>query len=128
MKPIRRVKKIISYLGISISAFEKSVGLSNNSIQTAIKRNSNLKDETLNSILSKYTEVSPEWLLTGEGEMLKKGAVSVQENAEIGELKDKIIKLYERIEELSKKNEELAKQNKMLQDAAANKIQNQNIA
>lgn len=71
MKPIERVLEIIKYEGISISAFEKSVNLSNNSIQTAIKRKSNLKDETLNSILNSYPNIDPEWLLTGKGERLR---------------------------------------------------------
>lgn len=69
MKPIERVKKFIDYQEMSISAFEKAVGLSNNSIQIAIKRNANLKDETLNSILNKYPEIDARWLLTGKGEM-----------------------------------------------------------
>jgi hypothetical protein len=76
MKPIERVKELINYLDISISAFEKATGMSNNSIQTAIKRVSNLKDDTLNSILNKYPEVSAEWLLTGKGSMLSKGISS----------------------------------------------------
>lgn len=71
MKPIERVKNIIEYKKISISAFEKKTGMSNNSIQTAIKRTSNLKDDTLNSILNTFKDISAEWLLTGEGEMLK---------------------------------------------------------
>lgn len=70
MKPIERVKKVIDLKGLSISAFEKAVGLSNNSIQVAIKRNANLKDETLNSILNAFPEVDPTWLLTGKGEMM----------------------------------------------------------
>jgi len=72
MKPIERVKKLIDYLDISISAFEKATGMSNNSIQTAIKRVSNLKDDTLNSILITYPDVSAEWLLTGKGSMFSK--------------------------------------------------------
>lgn len=70
-KPINRVKDIIEYYKLNISNFEKEVGLSNNSIQTAIKRESNLKDETLNTILNRFDDISAEWLLTGNGEMLK---------------------------------------------------------
>jgi repressor LexA len=71
MKPIERVVLIIKHEGLSISAFEKATGMSNNSIQTAIKRNSNLKDDTLNSILNTYKYVNPEWLLTGQGMMIR---------------------------------------------------------
>jgi hypothetical protein len=73
MKPIERVEIIIKNEGLSISAFEKATGMSNNSIQTAIKRKSNLKDDTLNSILIKFKHINPSWLLTGEGVMLRSG-------------------------------------------------------
>lgn len=45
--------------------------MSNNSIQSAIKRDATLRDETLNNILDKFPEIDAEWLLTGNGEMLK---------------------------------------------------------
>lgn len=70
MKPVERVGIIIKFKGVSISAFEKATGMSNNSIQTAIKRVSNLKDDTLNSILNCFPDISAEWLLTGKGSMI----------------------------------------------------------
>ncbi len=76
MKPIERVKKVIEFKGLSISGFEKATGMSNNSIQTAIKRNSNLKDDTLNSILICFPDISAEWLLTGNGSMLKEEKIN----------------------------------------------------
>ena len=69
-KPIERVQEIISKERLAISAFEKACGLSNNSVQTAIKRKSNLKDETLNSILNAFPKYNPTWILTGKGEKL----------------------------------------------------------
>lgn len=86
-KPIERVQEIITDERLSISAFEKACGLSNNSIQTAIKRNSNLKDETLNSILNAFPRYSATWILTGKGEklvdnMLVYGAANSQHVAE----------------------------------------------
>ncbi|MFW2137141.1 S24 family peptidase [Chryseobacterium sp. TY4] len=67
-KPIERVSVIISEERLSISAFEKACGLSNNSIQTAIKRQANLKDETLNTILNTFPRYNPTWVLMGKGE------------------------------------------------------------
>ncbi|AYO58220.1 transcriptional regulator [Chryseobacterium sp. 6424] len=69
-KPIERVQEIILDERLSISAFEKACGLSNNSIQTAIKRKSNLKDETINSILNAFPRYNPTWILTGKGSKL----------------------------------------------------------
>ena len=75
MKPIERVKEIIRYYGLSISAFEKKIHMSNNSIQTAIKRTASMKDETLIHILTTFPDISPEWLLLGNGKMFRKDNV-----------------------------------------------------
>jgi len=72
MKPIERVKEIIQYYGLSISGFEKKIHMSNNSIQTAIKRTASLKDDTLINILKAFPDISPEWLLMGNGKMFRK--------------------------------------------------------
>lgn len=113
-KPIERVKEIIDSDGLSISGFEKKTGLSNNSIQTAIKRNSNLKDETLNTILNSFPEVDAEWLLTGKGEMFKKEGENEKmmkteadpKDQYIIELqRDKIKNLENEVQRLKKANE-----------------------
>ncbi len=82
MKPIERVKEIIRYYGLSISGFEKKIQMSNNSIQTAIKRTASLKDETLIHILKAFPDISPEWLLLGNGKMFRKD--NLYENASSG--------------------------------------------
>ncbi|MBC6997413.1 helix-turn-helix transcriptional regulator [Cytophaga sp. FL35] len=70
MKPIKRVELIIQYFKTNISAFEKRCDLSNNSIGAALRRNTSLKDDTLNKILDSYPQINPIWLLTGNGDML----------------------------------------------------------
>ncbi len=70
-KPIERVRRIIANQGLSVASFEKMIGMSNNSIQAALKRKTSLKDETLNNILSAFPDISAEWLLTGNGDMKK---------------------------------------------------------
>jgi len=71
MKPIERVELIIKQERLPVSVFEKKIGMSNNSIQMAIKRKAKLKDETLNSILKSFPRINPEWLLTGDGSMFR---------------------------------------------------------
>lgn len=70
MKPIKRVELIIQYFKTNISSFEKQCDLSNNSIGAALRRNTSLKDDTLNKILRTYPQINPIWLLTGNGDML----------------------------------------------------------
>ena len=71
MSAINRIKQIIDYKSLSVRAFERLIGASNNSIQAAIKRNGSVKDDTLNKILQIVPEINPVWLLTGKGAMLK---------------------------------------------------------
>lgn len=63
-----RINALISYLKISRAEFERRAGLSNGYTR-------NLGGvpgaEKLESILRTFPEVSRDWLLTGEGEMLK---------------------------------------------------------
>lgn len=70
-KAINRVATLIEHFNIPINRFEREIDVSMNVIQSALKRGSSLKDEVLNKILDKYPEVSPLWLLRGEGRMLR---------------------------------------------------------
>jgi len=73
-KSIYRLEEIINLKKLSVSAFERSIGASNNSIQIAIKRGASVKDDILNKVLIAYPDINPSWLLTGEGEMIKSDA------------------------------------------------------
>ena len=64
----KRLKSFITQKGLSIRAFERSCNLSNgyvNSIETTIMPNK------MSAIRIQYPELNTEWLLYGEGEMLK---------------------------------------------------------
>lgn len=78
MKAINRVIQYIDNKGINNSLFEKKCGLSNGYLGTQLKRNADLGEGVLNKILDNCLDISPEWLLTGRGEMLKsEGATEV---------------------------------------------------
>lgn len=98
MKTIDRIKAIIIYYDLSISAFEKKAKLSNNSIQTAIKRNSNVKDSTISSILDTFPQINPAWVLTGEGEMLKENLIYNKLEKKYNELENRILELEKNFE------------------------------
>jgi len=70
MNVIDRVKEFIVLRKLSVSGFEKSLGLANNTIQKAIKRSGSVKDDTMNKILEVYPEINPIWLLMGKGDMI----------------------------------------------------------
>ena len=66
-----RIKEYIDHKGISIAAFERSVGMSNASFSKSLKNKGGIGSDKIENILSVYTELSPNWLLTGKGNMLK---------------------------------------------------------
>lgn len=68
---VERIKEYIDYKGISIAAFERSIGMSNASFGKSFKNKGAIGTDKLENILSKYSDISPLWLLTGEGPMLK---------------------------------------------------------
>lgn len=80
-----RIKLYIDTKGISIAAFEKSVGMSNASFSKSLKNNGAIGTDKLENILSIYSDISPEWLLTGQGDMLKEEpSLSVSINPQEG--------------------------------------------
>ena len=63
-----RIKKFIDHERLSISAFEKTIEVSNGYVNSISK---NIGIDKLNVIVEKYPQLSLEWLITGKGEMLK---------------------------------------------------------
>ncbi|MGV4439916.1 S24 family peptidase [Ornithobacterium rhinotracheale] len=72
MGTLQRIKEYIDYKGITNKEFEINVGFSNGAFASQLKRGRTIGVDKLENILSSYPEISPEWLLTGEGAMLKK--------------------------------------------------------
>lgn len=66
-----RIKQFIDSEGIAVSAFEKSIGMSNASFGKSLRSGGAIGTDKLENILSVYPRLSPNWLLTGEGAMLK---------------------------------------------------------
>lgn len=71
--PLKRIKEYIDFKRIRISAFEKSVGFSNGLFGGQLKRNKTIGLDKLESILKTYPDLNADWVLTGKGNMLKKG-------------------------------------------------------
>lgn len=67
MNIIERIKEYIDFKGISKYRFYQETGFSNGFLD----KNSNIGSDKCERIIYQYTDVSPEWLLTGKGSMLR---------------------------------------------------------
>lgn len=71
MKAIERVYQYIAKKGIKVVEFERISSLSNGYLAKMKQRNGDLGESILISILENSPDISPTWLLTGEGSMLR---------------------------------------------------------
>lgn len=101
MKSIERILQYIDRKGVSKRAFEMNNGLSNGYLGKQLARNADLGEGILIKILENCPDLSPQWLLTGKGEMIlsdleeesiKKPPLKFSSDG----LKDKYISLLER--------------------------------
>ena len=109
----------IKYNGLSNLAFEKACGLSNGYIRNF---KGNLGSDKLSNILVAFPELSKDWLLYGEGEMLI-GSTKSDKPAEaqpasdgslVEYLQRKIAELEEKIEKLNDERADLLQENAVL--------------
>lgn len=69
---VDRIKQYIDFKGISIRKFEENLGFSNGSFASQYKNNKTIGVDKVENILHYYSEINPAWLLTGEGDMIKR--------------------------------------------------------
>lgn len=76
MSPVKeRLLEFIGTTGLSIKSFEERCKLSNGYISSMRK---GLGDNKLNNVLKEFPELNREWLLYGEGSMLKSEGIPVK--------------------------------------------------
>lgn len=94
-KIIFRIKQFADSQGISNRALERTMGVSEGTMSKAFRKNTEIRTDNIESIVESYPQLSAEWLLRGEGEMLKQEAVSESEM---------IMRLVNKIAQLSEEN------------------------
>lgn len=113
----KRIEAIIAYTGLSLTAFAKKIGIAQTSLRDCVKNGAEPKYSTLNKISIANPLVSAEWLLRGEGEMLKdKGDAPVsRQDVPIPASEESFIynKMYQ---EEKEENKTLIKQNAILEE------------
>lgn len=88
-----RLKQFIDFINVSISAFEKSIGMSNASFRKIYNNNGAIGSDKLERILNTYPQLNPSWLLTGEGSMILGEENAVQQKQESTESKGDFVRV-----------------------------------
>lgn len=63
--------KLSEFEGITITKLEQKIGASKGVLSRAIANNTDIQSKWLLKLVENYPQYNPEWLLTGQGEMLK---------------------------------------------------------
>jgi hypothetical protein len=107
-----RLIKFIEYKGENINSFTLKLGFGSGLLAKAIKNNSSLGSDKLMKIFQSYPELSPDWLLTGTGSMLRN--IDANYISEPPGLYNKICKFchekdneIERLKKLNERNEKI---------------------
>ncbi|KIO52921.1 S24 family peptidase [Flavobacterium hibernum] len=86
---LQRIKRYIDFRGIRVSVLEREVGMSNGSFASQLKNNKTIGVDKLENILKIYGDINVEWLLTGNGNMLKE-VVLEYNDPKVHQLKEEI--------------------------------------
>lgn len=108
---VEKLKKYIDFKGIPVSIAEKEIGVSNSSLSKPFKAKTTIKTDTLEKFLFFYSDINPEWLLTGKGSMIANQKIV---NSDRDQIIDDLIRFQrQRIKELEKEVEGLKKEAKL---------------
>lgn len=68
---IQRIREILDKYELSVTSLAKKLCMSQPTLNRQLTGENSLSLETVNAILYYYQDISAEWLLRGEGEMIK---------------------------------------------------------
>jgi phage repressor protein C with HTH and peptisase S24 domain len=86
-----RLTQMVDYKNISLNKMSQDIGVSNSYFNKMIKNNGSVGHEILTKIVEFY-EISPDWLLTGKGDMLR---ASNKTSVDLPEYSNKLIPFFD---------------------------------
>lgn len=111
---IDRLKEFIAHTGLSTRAFALKCGLPQNTLSNQLNGNRELSLKSIANILLVFPELSSEWLLRGNGDMIKQPLSATLDIDRIATLVDTIATLQKTISEKDKTIDLLTDQIKLL--------------
>ena len=119
MELIETIEQIIKYKQLSVSGFEKKISASDGVIRRAIRNKTDIYSRFLVEITDNFPDISAEWLLREEGEIIR----TVTENSPINQNNqtnnDIVIELMHQISDLARENGQLQAENAELKKEVA---------
>jgi hypothetical protein len=70
-----RVQRVIKWSNLTISAFERKIGVTKNSINALIVNDRGIGFDKIANISATFKEINPAWILNGDGEMLRSNEI-----------------------------------------------------
>lgn len=93
-----RLFQFIQYQDVSIRKFEQGIGISQGTLNKAIKNKTDIQSKWLRVIVENFPKLSLDWLVLGEGEMLRPNfsindsSLTVKDNTNAVVAKDSTVK------------------------------------
>jgi plasmid maintenance system antidote protein VapI len=101
--PAKRLKEFLDYKVLKVSRFEKEIGSGNATIKKIIEEDREISSDIAQKVLTKYPELNRNWLLFGEGSMIKiDESLKDSKDAEIARLNQRVQELLESREKTQK--------------------------
>ena len=106
-KILSRIEELSKHEGITISALEKKIGTSKGVLSRAIAKGTDIQAKWIESLVENYPMYSTEWLLTGNGPMLKATTQESQVTVQLSTLtaKDRIPEAFRCLDSLHSTHE-----------------------
>lgn len=119
MKLIERIEQIIKYEQLSVSGFEKKISASDGVIRRAIRNKTDIYSRFLVEITDKFPDISAEWLLREEGEIVRTITEKSPSDPESQTNNSIVIELMHQISDLARENGQLQAENAELKKEIA---------
>ena len=106
---ITRIKTVLAYSNMTETQFAKKIGVTQSAFNRVIRGATGITLNIINSILINFNDISAEWLMRGDGNMLK-GETQAENDRRLDNLIDVIAMQQETIRNLQDKIKQLQNQ------------------
>ncbi len=90
MEHWERIRKLIDHFGMNVNSFSDEIGISNNvTIGTIINQHRKPTKKTLEKIIKRFPIINYDWLLTGQGKMLKEQKISDEDLPDLANVSER---------------------------------------